>query len=325
MLVESCNRKKMNEVSWIEQIPRARLYSSLIERRLTSLARINSFPSVFNDSIMELLCAGGKLIRPILALCASEVTGKRHNVCILDAAVALEMIHVSSLILDDIIDESPKRRGIGTLHKKYGNDVAIVSAGMLLLRAHRSIGETRGMRRILYDTTFKLLLGQAVETRGDVCTEKQYIRMIQFKTASLFEAAMKFGAMGNKLPDSVTLKLVEYGRNLGMAFQIRDDILDMIGAPHILQKPVRMDLGKDKPTILGAKAYDSLKATPNGFEKIGKQSLVKLTMSRNILDAANQLANGYAHRAIAAVIDLRSTPAKRCLVELAEKATRRDS
>jgi geranylgeranyl pyrophosphate synthase len=93
----------------------------------------------------------------------------------------------------------------------------------------------------------------------------------------------------------------------------------------MLQKPVRMDLGKGKPTILGAKAYDSLKATPNGLEKIGKQSLVKLTMSRNILDAANQLANEYAHRAIAAVIDLRSTPGKRCLVELAEKATRRDS
>ena len=325
MLVESCNGKKINEVSWIEQIPRARLYSSLIERRLTSLARINSFPSVFNDSIMELLCAGGKLIRPVLALCASEVTGKRHNVCVLDAAVALEMIHVSSLILDDIIDESPKRRGIGTLHKKYGYDVAIVSAGMLLLRAHRSIGETRGMRRILYDTTFKLLLGQAVETRGDVYTEKQYIRMIQFKTASLFEASMKLGAVANKLPDSVTLKLVEYGRNLGMSFQIRDDILDMIGSPHMLQKPVRMDLGKGKPTILGAKAYDSLKATPNGLAKIGKQSLVKLTMSRNILDAANQLANEYAHRAIAAVIDLKSTPGKRCLVELAEKATRRDS
>jgi len=274
---------------------------------------------------MELLCAGGKLIRPVLALCASEVTGKRHNVCALDAAVALEMIHVSSLILDDIIDESPKRRGIGSLHKKYGYDVAIVSAGMLLLRAHRSMGETREMRNILYDTTFKLLLGQAVETRGNVCTEKQYIRMIRFKTASLFEASMKLGAVANKLPDSVTLKLVEYGRNLGMAFQIRDDILDMIGSPHMLQKPVRMDLGKGKPTILGAKAYDSLKATPNGLAKIGKQSLVKLTMSSNILDAANQLANEYAHRAIAAVIDLRSTPGKRCLVELAEKATRRDS
>lgn len=317
--------KQMNEVSWIKQIPRARLYSSLVERRLKSLARIQSLPSVFNDSVMELLCSGGKLIRPVLTLCASEVTGKRHNVCALDAAVALEMIHVSSLILDDIIDESPKRRGIGSLHKKYGYDVAIVSAGMLLLRAYRSTGEARKMRNILYDTTFELLLGQAVETRGDVCTEKQYIRMIQFKTASLFEASMKLGAVANKLPNSVTLKLVEYGRNLGMAFQIRDDILDMRGSPRRLQKPVRMDLLKGKPTILGAKAYDSLKTTPNGLAKISNQSLVQLTMSRNILDAANQLANEYAHRAIAAVIDLRSTPGKRCLVELAEKATRRDS
>src|SRR3989441_10197041 len=102
MLIESCNGKKINEVSWIEQIPRARLYSSLVERRLTSLARINSLPSVFNDSVMELLCAGGKLIRPVLAVCASEVTGNRHNVCVLDVAVSSEMIHVRSLIIDDI-------------------------------------------------------------------------------------------------------------------------------------------------------------------------------------------------------------------------------
>jgi geranylgeranyl pyrophosphate synthase len=287
------------------------------------MARDGSFPQVFNDALATLISARGKLIRPVLTLCASEISGRRYNSLALEAATALEMVHVSSLILDDIIDGSSRRRGVPSLHKQYGNDVAIVSAGLLLLRGLRSVGEVKRMRLIGYEAIMNLLLGQAIEARGDVNTQAQYLRMIRLKTGALFEAATRMGAAANRLAPGVTERLAAYGRNLGIAFQIRDDILDFNGSPQRLGKPVRSDIRASKPTIVLIEVCN-VSGLPRERLRSNDSYVRRLAKSNGILAHAGLLAERYAQKAADAIGNLVDTPARQCLLGLARHVTSRD-
>jgi len=283
------------------------------------------FPRVFNQAVEEVLNAGGKLIRPVLALCAAEINGRPYNARALDSAVALELVHVSSLILDDIIDESPKRRGIKSLHVKYGNDVAIVSAGMLLLRGLRDVAEVKRTRKIGYDAFLKLVLGQAIEARGNIRSEREYLRMIELKTATLFEAAMLIGSAAGNLGRVKTSKLINYGRAIGIAFQLKDDLLDFIGSENKLGKPIGSDFRNGKPSIVTVRLY---KAPGTNRVRLSQRATLqarKSASTEEIIRQVEQLANEYSEHALAAIEDLRDTPAKRCLIELGRSICRRDS
>ena len=304
-------------------VPNQSRYSRAVAHHLAKLSRENSMPRVFVDALDGLFNAGGKLIRPILALCSSETTGKRFTQSVLDSAIAIEMVHVSSLILDDIIDESPRRRGIRSLHRQYGNDVAIISAGMLLMKGLKAVGEMKVMRTIGYEALRQLILGQAIETRGGVRTQNQYLRMIELKTASLFRAAMEMGAAANGLPRTVRKNLGEYGKNLGLAFQLTDDLLDFCGCATTMRKPVGTDLRHGKPTIISIRLRETLHITRSDLARRESQRLHQIAISRGITTEASQLAETYAHRAISAIVGLDETPAKSCLIAYAENLTKR--
>jgi geranylgeranyl pyrophosphate synthase len=305
----------MTQNRWITKVPQAKFYSRVVGRHLDNLVQENLLPQVFNEAVGELISAGGKLIRPILTLCASETTGKRFNSLALHSAVALEMLHVSSLILDDIIDESPRRRGMKSLHLKYGNDVAIVAAVMLLASSQRNLTAVKRLRAIHDEALNRVLLGQAIETRGQVQSEKQYLRMIELKTASLFVAAVRMGAAANRLPRGVTESLAEYARNLGMAFQIRDDICDLATA---LRASRKAELRPRKPTLLRIKLLGAGGGTRS--EMAGTKSPQRRNLAP--LRKADRLANEFCQRAIAALANLRESPAKMCLIDLARGVAR---
>jgi geranylgeranyl pyrophosphate synthase len=304
-------------------LPNQGRYTRAVANHLAKLSRENSMPRIFVDALDGLFNAGGKLIRPILALCSSETTGRCFTQVVLDSAIAIEMVHVSSLILDDIIDESPRRRGIRSLHRQYGNDVAIVSAGMLLLKGLKAVGEVKIIRSIGYEALRQLILGQAIESRGGVRTQNQYLRMIELKTASLFKAATEMGAAANGLPRTTRNALGEYGKNLGLAFQLTDDLLDFCGCATTMRKPVRTDVRHGKPTIVSIRLRETLHITRADLARRNLARLHQLATSTGIIAQAGRLAETYAHRAIAAIAGLDDTPAKRCLVAYAENVTKR--
>ena len=315
--------------SWTSRIPRLRYYSRIIERRLRSFPDYEQFPKVFSQAAQEMLGAGGKLIRPTLTLCASEINGERYTTTALEAAVGLEMMHVGSLILDDIIDKSAMRRGVPCIHKKYGYDVAMISAGMMLHHALRNMidkpsslalatryAQRKRMRSLASKMLFDLMLGQALETRGRIKTREQYLRMIELKTATLFKAAMMLGAAAADLGANATTALGEYGKSFGMAFQLSDDILDMTGSVSAVRKTLRADLKNGRPSFVAvALGIDSTS---------GHRRQIPRPMAEKALTDGMKLASKFAHEAVAALADFPPTPSKRCLVALAEKVVDRD-
>lgn len=313
----------MNGEGLFDEIPKARRYARAIEHRLSSATRDHSFPKVFNEASKGLLDAGGKLLRPILTLCAAEITGKRYNASSLDAAVALELVHVSSLILDDIIDEAPLRRGRATLHAKYGNDVAIVSAGLLLLRGLKRVGENKRIRAVGYNALGELLLGQGLETRGRIQTMARYLEMIDLKTASLFSAAMEMGAVANRLGPRWVKELREYGRNLGLAFQIQDDILDFVGHETATRKRVNGRTAALRPTAVAMHLNDGEEVSHRSRKDWS--ALRKRARESGAVERSRALARSYSAKAIAMSEVWPNTAAKHCLIGLTQAMMGRDS
>jgi geranylgeranyl pyrophosphate synthase len=223
---------------------------------------------------------------------------------------------VSSLIFDDIIDRSPTRRGLAALHRQYGNGFAIVSAGILLLRGLHTFAVDPRPSVVGHDAMLRVALGQSIESGGRVRTEPGYLRMIEMKTAALFEAAMRMGAMTVEGSRRAQARLAEYGRNLGIAFQIRDDILDFIGSAP-LQEPVGTDLRLGRPNILAIRLSRALRKTRPALARIDRKTLLRRAVSRRVLRSTTELQAQFAERAAGALTSLDDSPAKRCLIGLA--------
>jgi geranylgeranyl pyrophosphate synthase len=312
------------KTEWIAQVsPQTRRYHAAIQCRLNVVARMESFPEVFNRASAGLIGLRGKLLRPVLTLCAAEITGKRYSARSLDAAVALELLHVSSLILDDIIDEAPLRRGRATLHTRYGNDVAIVTAGMLLLRGLKQVGEDQRLRSVGMDAMGQLLLGQGLETRGKIGSLANYLEMINLKTAALFSAAMEIGAVTNRLGPQWAERLRAYGRHLGLAFQIQDDILDIIGQTRRVGKRVNGTVCMERPTVvtvmLGMRANGNGNGRPATLRNVRRQA-----ERLGVLRSAVALANRYVDEANEMALSWPKTPARQCLLRLTSAMMIRD-
>lgn len=300
-----------------------RRYANAVQRELDRLLPANALPAVYEEAIRGAL-ARGKKMRPIVALCCAEIGGSKFKRAALKLAVALELVHVSSLVLDDVIDRSQTRRGSPTTHAKYGLDVAIVSAGMLILRGFRDLAERRRIRATGYDALMRLLLGQAIDTKGDVKTERQYLRMVGLKTASLFEAAAVLGAASSETGRRTTEKLRHYGKNLGIAFQLRDDVLDFIGSKAKLGKPVGQDVSGGKRTIVTMKISRALGISPRRLARLGMGLLRRRAAEAGVLAHAERLTRRFAERAALALSGIPSSPAKSLLEHFAVTAPTRD-
>ncbi len=329
--------------AWLYELPRAPQFAHVIRRRLNRIFVDDDYPKVFHRALQRILSKPGKLIRPMLTLFAAEATGRRYNKLALDAAIGIELVHVSSLILDDIVDRSPTRRGIATLHSKYGDDVAFMSAAVLLLRgledsqlrgggrlwrhtqSARSLADMSRIRTLAYESARDLALGQAIEMRGKIASKSDYLRMIELKTATLFRAATAAGALAAGLSARTTERLSAYGTNLGMAFQIHDDLLDLTGSVRSLGKPAGADLHSRKATIVSIELCRALRTSRTRLASQELSALRELASERGVVDAVHELGQRYTRRAVAALRPLPDCPAKLSMLRLAESAALRRS
>lgn len=237
-------------------------------------------PKELYEPVNYILSIGGKRLRPLLALMGCELFSDKIERA-LPAAMAVEIFHNFSLLHDDIMDAAPLRRGQPTVHTKYNVNTGILSGDVMLIWAYRFLMNTEGglenqMRliHIFNKMATEVCEGQQMdmnfETRDNV-TIPEYIRMIEFKTSVLIAAAFQMGALIGGGTEGDASHLYEFGRNIGIAFQIQDDILDSFGDPLKFGKKVGGDIIQNKKTILVLKAFELANETQE-FELQGFMS-----------------------------------------------------
>ncbi len=207
--------------------------------------------------ISYILGLGGKRLRPVLTLMTAEVFGSEFPKA-MDAALAIEVFHNFSLVHDDIMDDAPLRRGQQTVHEKWDVNTGILSGDAMLIIAYQLFenypNETfRELAQLFSKTALEVCEGQQYdidfELRDDV-TIPEYLKMIEYKTAVLVGAAMKMGGIIAQASTSDQDHIYEFGKNLGIAFQLQDDYLDAFGDPETFGKQIGGDIIENKKTIL---------------------------------------------------------------------------
>lgn len=214
-------------------------------------------PRNLYDPIIYILGLGGKRVRPVLVLMAADICGADYRKA-LDAALAIEVFHNFSLIHDDIMDDAPLRRGKETVHELWDINTGILSGDAMLINAYQLFenyeGETfRDLAKLFTKTAIEVCEGQQYdidfENREDVSVD-EYLKMIEYKTAVLVGASLQMGAIVANAPIDCREKIYEYGRLLGIAFQLQDDYLDVFGDPDTFGKQVGGDIIENKKTFL---------------------------------------------------------------------------
>ncbi|NNC50143.1 MAG: polyprenyl synthetase family protein [Flaviramulus sp.] len=222
-------------------------------------------PKNLYEPIEYILNLGGKRLRPVLTLMSTDVFNGDYKQAI-NAALSIEVFHNFSLVHDDIMDDAPLRRGQKTVHEKWNLNTGILSGDAMLIMAYQ-LFETydavtfQALAKLFSKTALEVCEGQQYdvdfETRNDV-TIPEYLKMIEYKTAVLVGAAMKMGAIVASASVSDQNNIYEFGKNLGIAFQLQDDYLDAFGDPKTFGKQVGGDIIENKKTYLYLKALDFL-------------------------------------------------------------------
>lgn len=220
---------------------------------MTIRRQLYSDVPLVNQIAEYIISAGGKRIRPVLVLLIANACGYRgtyHH----DLAAVVEFIHTATLLHDDVVDESSMRRGRKTANALFGNAASVLVGDFVYSRAFQmmvSVGDMRVMQ-ILADATNVIAEGEVLQLLNmhdpDV-TEERYLQVIRSKTAKLFEAAAQLGALVAGASDDTIEAAAEYGRSLGTAFQLIDDVLDYSGNAADIGKNVGDDLREGKPTL----------------------------------------------------------------------------
>lgn len=214
-------------------------------------------PTNLYEPVHYILHLGGKRLRPVMVLMAAELFGASFKKA-LDAALAIEVFHNFSLIHDDIMDAAPLRRGAATVHEKWDLNTGILSGDVMLINAYELLesynAETyKKLSRLFSKTAREVCEGQQYdidfESREDVEIE-EYLRMIEYKTAVLLGAALQMGAIIAGASEESGRQIYQFGRLLGIAFQLQDDYLDCFGDPETFGKQIGGDILENKKTFL---------------------------------------------------------------------------
>ncbi len=214
-------------------------------------------PKELYAPIEYILRQGGKRLRPTLCLLACDLFGGNIEDCMVPA-VAAEIFHNFTLVHDDIMDQAPLRRGVETIYKKWGSDVAILSGDTMLIKAFQYVLNTDNKYRYevfaeLCKVALEVCEGQQFdlnfETRDDVTLE-EYLEMIRLKTAVLLGSVLKIGAIVAGADEKAQNAIYKYGVDLGMAFQLQDDVLDCYADVDVFGKMIGGDISDNKKTYL---------------------------------------------------------------------------
>jgi len=232
--------------------------------RVFSVRHFPDSPASLYGPAEYFLGIGGKRIRPAMCLMANELFGT-VNPDAYHVALAIELFHNFTLIHDDIMDKAPLRRGMETVHKKYGESTALLTGDVMMVKAYEYLNKVNPafIQRIIFN--FNTAARQVCEGQQlDMDFEKlehvnigEYIRMIELKTSVLLAASLKMGAILGGAGKGNQDHLYEFGKNLGIAFQVQDDYLDAFGDPSRFGKQVGGDIIANKKTFLVIHALES--------------------------------------------------------------------
>jgi octaprenyl-diphosphate synthase len=281
---------------------------------------------------------GGKRIRPALLLLASKLFGySGHSAIRLGAVV--EIIHTATLVHDDIIDEAQTRRGRPAANTRWGNSKCVLAGDWLYMQAFKIALEERNFRvlDLLIGLTQQMVEGELLqmEKLGKSITEAEHLNLIFRKTACLFSVSMRLGAIIGGATDDQEQALGEYGRNLGMAFQIIDDVLDLTASEEVLGKPVASDLREGKATM--AVIHSMERCTPEermvvesvlqkrAFDEIQPADVISILNRYNSIDYATAAAADYAATARVALTGFPESEIKRALLWIPDFVLQRDN
>jgi octaprenyl-diphosphate synthase len=281
---------------------------------------------------------GGKRIRPAVLLMAARMAGCTGERAVLYASV-LEFIHTATLVHDDIIDESRLRRGREAVHTRWGNHVTVLFGDFLYLKS-MSLALTQDdltIIRLLCDVTLRIVEGEIYQLtkNGDVdLTESEHFDIVQSKTAYLFAGCARIGGMLGPITRDQQDALWQYGLNIGMAFQIVDDLLDFTGEEVALGKPVGGDLREGKLTLPvihmrdrgGPRAAALLRQIVDAREVTREQwqEIRALLAQTRSIEYASRVASDYVERAKRALYSFPSSDARDALMFLPDYVVSRD-
>ena len=277
------------------------------ELLLTSVG--SSEHSIVNGAATHLIKAGGKRLRPALVLLSSHAGrwGTRETDL---AAAAIELVHLATLYHDDVIDQTETRRGAPTVHSKWGTEVAILAGDYLFAHGCALGAEAGGeVPLVLARAVADVCEGQITETTniGDPSLDvERYLDTIRRKTAALFRAACELGAATSGVGPGHRAALMSYGENLGLAFQIVDDLLDLVGDPHTTGKALGTDLREGVftlPVLIGSRNDEGLRSALDRGER-DIESVLPALHATGAIEQALAEAKAHSDRAVEALAQI---------------------
>jgi heptaprenyl diphosphate synthase len=299
-----------------------------IEKELTKFVETD-YP-ILQDSAVHLLAAGGKRLRPAFTLLAGKFYGYSLET-LMPVAMALELIHMATLVHDDVVDASLTRRGRPTVKANWGNIVSVQTGDYLLAKSLMLISKIDNpqVSRILAEVSVEMCQGEIQQINCSFDVEqnlKQYYYRIKRKTALLISACCRLGALVSGAPRRQVWALGTYGHSLGMAFQIVDDVLDLTAKPSEFGKPIGGDVYQGimtLPMILALKLSPEpahLKALLGKTDKTEDEvsQTIELIKATGAIDESMQWVDAYVLKAKRHLQDLPPVPTRKALEELAE-------
>lgn len=302
-----------------------------IENQL--MASIDAEHPILQDASLQLIKAGGKRIRPVFVLLSSQFGNPDANNSDVQAtAVALELIHMATLVHDDVVDDAALRRGKPTIKYRYGNRTAVYTGDYILARALEIITtiQNQEVHRVLANTLVKVVEGeikQIADKHNFNQTLRAYLQRIKRKTALLIAMSCKLGALASEAPKEYVRYLYQYGYHVGMSFQIIDDILDFTASPKELGKPTGSDLIQGNITlpVLFALEDDAFRAkvtqlfsAEQPIDAEMMEWLIDDLKRTGAIEKSYQISNRYLHKAIRSVNKLPDHNAKKSLQIIAD-------
>lgn len=294
----------------------------VIAQRLTS-----AVPLIGNVS-QYIISAGGKRLRPALLLLTCGALGY-HGDQRFNLAAVVEFIHTATLLHDDVVDESALRRGNATANEMFGNPASVLVGDFLYSRAFQMMVSAKNMRimEVLADATNIIAEGEVLQLmnmHNAALDEAGYLQVIRSKTAKLFEASARVGAILAGASNEMETACAEYGQAIGTAFQVIDDVLDYTGETNVMGKNLGDDLREGKATLplIAAMQRGTTEesqiirtAIENGDVSM-LADVVRIVRTTGALDVARTAAMREAQRAIEVAKQLPSSPHTDCLIEL---------
>lgn len=315
----------------------------LVRKDLEKVERVISLESVASvdavTTISQYLHAGGgKRLRPILLLLSAKLVGEASEGAVRMAAV-VEMIHTATLAHDDVIDMAKTRRGRPSVNVVWGNHRSVLAGDWLYMQAFMVALRERNFRVLdmLITLTQMMVEGELLQLErvGKIdVSEADYMELIDRKTASLFQACARLGALMGGAEESVETRMGEYAWNLGIAFQLIDDVLDFTSREHILGKPVGNDLREGKVTLPLIYALETACAeerrmvqtvlSSNSYDRVPFSSILELLHRHRGVERAKERAESFTEKARELIAEFPESPYQRALLAVTDLVTDRE-